>query len=484
MIYLGLDLGTSGLKGVLVAGDGRILGSAARPYPVSTPAPGWSEQDPADWIAALEQVVADLRAAHPEFASLRAIAVSGQMHGATLLDRDGQVLRPCILWNDTRAHAQAAALDGQAPFRAISGNVVFPGFTAPKLVWLRDTDPAMFARVTQVLLPAAFLNRYLTGEAVGDHSDASGTGWLDTGMRAWSPDLLSLGAMRPAQMPRLVAGSAPAGQVRADLARAWGLRGPVIVAGGAGDNAAAALGLGLVANGAGAVSLGTSGVVMALRDRYSPAPETAVHTFCHALDGQWLQMGVMLAATDALNWLARLTGHGAAQLVAELGPTLRAPGAVRFQPYLSGERTPHNTPHLRAGFAGIGAATDRAALTQAVLEGVSFGLRDCLGALQDAGAAPQALIATGGGARSEYWLALLASVLNLPLLCPEGAAEGAALGAARLAMLADRGAPADVLRPPAGLHPILPDPALVDAFAAAHARFRADAQAQLATGAA
>ncbi|MEC9103453.1 MAG: FGGY family carbohydrate kinase, partial [Pseudomonadota bacterium] len=275
MAYLGIDLGTSGLRALLVDDTGRPLASVERPLTTQHPHPGWSEQDPATWIAALESAVAELRDTTPDFAAIRGIGVAGHMHGATLLDASDQVIRPCILWNDTRSHVEAAALDAAPQVRELSGNIVFPGFTAPKLAWVRAHEPDHFARVAKVLLPAAYLNLYLTGDHVADMSDSAGTSWLDVGARNWSDLLLDAGGMRRDQMPRLVEGSAPAGQLRPELAQAWGL-GQITVAGGAGDNAAAACGIGALAEGQGFVSLGTSGVVLAARDGYHPAPETAL----------------------------------------------------------------------------------------------------------------------------------------------------------------------------------------------------------------
>ncbi len=477
--YLGLDLGTSGLKGLLINAEGAIVGQAEQRIPVSHPHDGWSEQEPADWITALQKVVEQLRAGYAGFSDLRGIGVSGQMHGATLIDKDGAVLRPCILWNDTRSHTQAAKLDADPAFRQISGNIVFPGFTAPKLDWLRAQEPDVFARVAKVLLPAAYLNYVLTGDHVGDLSDASGTSWLDIRARGWSDDLLARSGMMASQMPRLVEGSAMAGQLRPELARAWGVKAPVTVAGGAGDNAATACGLGLLQDGAGAVSLGSSGVVMVARDSCQPAPQTAVHTFCHALPDRWFQMGVMLAAADNLNWLGNLVGQPPQALVAQLGDRLHRPGPILYLPYLAGERTPYNTPHLRAGFAGIGAMSGRAEMTRAVLEGVSFGLRDNLEALRATGAAPQRLYAVGGGARSDYWVRLLATVLGLPIeVSASQAAHGAALGAARLGLLAATGGAAnDILTPPRDTREVLPDAAHIAEYAEAFTTFQSAARA-------
>lgn len=474
MSFLGIDLGTSGLRGLLVDSGGRPIASTERHYPVSHPQSGWSEQDPADWIAALEGAVAELRDRHPEFSALRGIGVAGHMHGATLLDEGDRVIRPCILWNDTRSHAEAARLDATPGVRDLSGNIVFPGFTAPKLEWVREHEPEHHARVARVLLPAAFLNLYLTGDHVSDMSDAAGTSWLDTAKRDWSDALLGAGHMRRDQMPRLVEGSAPAGHLRDDLARAWGLSHPVVVAGGAGDNAAAACGIGAMKEGQGFVSLGTSGVLLAARDGYHPAPETALHTFCHAVPNTWYQMGVMLSATDSLNWLSRITGARPADLTADLGDELRAPGPVRFLPYLSGERTPHNDAAIRGAFTGLGSGTTRDDLTRAVLEGVAFGLRDSHQALRETGARLDRIMAIGGGARSRYWLRVIATTLDATLTLPADGEFGAALGAARLGMAAAGGGSiADIMTAPDVIEEIAPDAALRDRFEAGYQAFRA-----------
>lgn len=473
MSYLGFDLGTSGIRALLVDADGTPVGSAEAHYTVSHPHEGWSEQDPQDWITALEAVVAQLRAAHPAFGQLEGIGIAGHMHGATLLDADDQVLRPCILWNDTRSHAQAAALDADPAFRDISGNIVFPGFTAPKLEWLRAHEPEVFAKVAKVLLPAAYLTHYLTGQHVADMSDSAGTSWLDLAARDWSGALLARSHMRPEQMPRLVEGSAVAGQLRADIAARWGVSQTVCVAGGAGDNAAAACGMGVLQEGQGFVSLGTSGVLLMARDTVKPAPETALHTFCHAVPDRWYQMSVMLSAADSLTWLASVTGRSPAELTTALGDTLRGPGRVGFAPYLSGERTPHNDAQVRGGFSGISTSTTQQDLTHAVLVGVCYGLRDGFEAMAGTGAAFKTLYAVGGGAASRYWLKMLATVLNTPLHLPEGREFGAALGAARLGMAAATGAAVEgIMQPPATAEIIAPDADQVAAYDVVYAQFR------------
>ncbi len=474
MSYLGIDLGTSGLRALLVDEQGQAIGSAESHYDVSNPSPGWSEQDPAHWITALDSALSELSAKHSEFRSLRGIGVAGHMHGATLLDTSGKVLRPCILWNDTRSEHEAMALDQVEQVRDISANIVFPGFTAPKLVWVKNNEPEVFEKVAKVLLPAAYLNYHLTGDYVADMSDSSGTSWLDVGQRAWSDHLVNAGEMTNTQMPRLVEGSEPAGLLRRELCTRWGLKGDIVVCGGAGDNAAAACGMGALNEGDGFVSLGTSGVVLIARDSFSPAPETAVHTFCHAVPEKWYQMGVMLSATDSLNWLSRITQTSPADLTNDLGRELKAPGSVGFLPYLSGERTPHNDAHIRGGLSGLSTTTDRVDLTRAVLEGVSFGLKDSLEALKSTGAKVESLAVTGGGSSSQYWLKLLATILGIPLKVPEGKEFGAALGAARLAFIAvNDGDPSDIITAPEISAVIHPQSDLTEEFEGAYERFRA-----------
>ena len=470
-MYIGLDLGTSGLKGVLIAADQAVLAEASAPLTVSRPQPGWSEQSPADWIASAEAVL-DALAASRSLSSVKGIGLSGQMHGATLLDASGEVLRPCILWNDTRSFEEAAELDADPMFRRVTGNIVFPGFTAPKLVWVRHHEPHLWARLAKVLLPKDYLRLWLTGEDVAEMSDAAGTAWLDTGARDWSDALLAATGLSRSQMPRLVEGSAVSGTLRAQLAARWGLGNAVVVAGGGGDNAAAGVGVGVVRAGEAFVSLGTSGVLFAANDGYHPAPETAVHTFCHALPDTWHQMGVILAATDALNWYAGLVGETAAALTGAMG-ALQAPGRTLFLPYLGGERTPLNDAAIRGAFLGLEHATDRADATRAVLEGVSFAIRDCRDALAATGTRIDKLIAVGGGSKSDYWLAAIASALDCPVHLPAAGDFGGAFGAARLAIMAATGAGAEIATLPPIARVIAPDPTLSAAFDACHARYRA-----------
>ncbi len=474
-MYLGLDLGTSGVKAMLIDGDQRVVGSATGALDVSRPHPGWSEQDPADWIRATREAVAGLKAKHPnELSAVKGIGLSGHMHGATLVDAEDRVLRPCILWNDTRSHAEAAALDADPRFRAITGNIVFPGFTAPKLAWVAKNEPEVFGKVAKVLLPKDYLRLWLTGEYLSDMSDSAGTSWLDTGARRWSAELLDATGLTEGQMPGLVEGTEQAGTLRRELAGEWGMAAGIVVAGGAGDNAASACGMGTVAEGQAFVSLGTSGVLFAANGSYLPKPESAVHAFCHALPATWHQMGVILSATDALNWHSGVTGKSAGELTAELGDTLKAPGSVTFLPYLSGERTPYNDAKIRGAFIGLGHESSRAVLTQAVLEGVTFAIRDNLEALKSAGTTIGRVTAIGGGSRSRYWLASIATALGIPVDVPADGDFGAAFGAARLGLIAATGAdPLSVCTAPATAETIEPVAGLSAAYEDAYGRYRA-----------
>lgn len=470
-MFVGLDLGTSGVRAILLHPDGTVTHSAEAPVATARPHPGWSEQEPGDWIAAARLALGRLvEMAGPGMAALRGIGLSGHMHGAVLLDADDRPLRPCILWNDARSHSEAARLDSNPAFRAISGNIVFPGFTAPKLAWLATYEPECFARVARVLLPKDYLALWLTGRRVTEMSDAAGTAWLDVAARDWSGRLLAASGMRADQMPDLVEGTEVIGALRPAIAADLGLPAAVQVVAGGADNAAAACGVGALGEGDGFVSLGTSGVLLAARTACAPSPETAVHTFCHAVPAAWVQMGVILAATDSLNWLARVTGSTPAQLVAELPDDPAPPGRLRFLPYLSGERTPHNDSAVRGAFLGLDIGHDRADLTRAVLEGVCFALRDGLEALRATGVALDRVLGIGGGAQSRYWLGLLASTLDLPIDRPARGEFGAALGAARLAVCGVTGAaPAEVMTKPPIAETIAPRVGLRAACAEAHA---------------
>ena len=474
-MYLGLDLGTSGIKAMLVDESFATVGVAHAALTVSRPHPGWSEQAPADWIAGCESAIGELSRLHPAaMAGLRAIGLSGHMHGATLLDGADQVLRPCILWNDGRSGPQCAELTARADFHGIAGNLVMAGFTAPKLLWVAQNEPEIFARTAKVLLPKAYVGYRLSGEMVEEMSDASGTLWLDVVKRDWSDAALAATYMGRSFMPRLVEGSAAAGKITPDLAARWGMATPPVLAGGAGDNAAGAIGLGAIHANNAFVSLGTSGVLWATTDRYAPNPRSSVHAFCHAIPATWHQMGVILSAASALGWWSGATKVPPGELLAPLGEAPDAPSRAIFLPYLSGERTPHNDTAIRAAFIGLDHDASREAMTQAVLEGVAFAFKDCLDALAAAGTRLTEADVIGGGSRSRFWIAVLASVLGLPLHRVEDGERGGAFGAARLARMAATGeSPAAICLPPRRIETIAPDPILQAAYAERHALYRA-----------
>ena len=476
-MYLGIDLGTSGLKLLLLDAQHHVHASVDAAISLQHPRPAWSEQHPSEWWQALESAIVQLRTAAPQaWPQVRAIGLSGQMHGAVVLGGDSEVLRPAILWNDGRSGAQCLALERQVTHsRQITGNLAMPGFTAPKLLWLREHEPDVFKRAQKVLLPKDWLRLQLTGEMVSEMSDASGTLWLDVGQRRWSESMLSACGLDLSHMPRLVEGSEPSGTLRTTLAKQWGLSPTVVVAGGGGDNAATAVGIGAVKPGQGFVSLGTSGVVFLVSDGYQPAPELAVHAFAHALPARWHQMSVMLSAASAFGWITQITGSAdEAQLaarVAELTPN-RSAAAPVFLPYLSGERTPHNNPDASGVFIGLRSEHTAADLGYAVMEGVTFGLMDGLRAMGQTEVSQVPLALVGGGARSDVWAQLLASGLGCPLHRPKNAHAAAALGAARLAWLADGGDEAEVCQPLPLAQEFLPDASIGQTLTQRYLRYR------------
>ena len=454
---IGLDVGTSSIKGIAIDEEGAVLGVAERAHPLSTPRPGWAEQDPEDWWAGTQAVLAELDADRAD-----GIGLAGQMHGLVALDAHGEVLRPAILWNDGRTQAQCDEIEervGRDRLVALTGNRALAGFTAPKLLWVAKHEPDLFARVASVLLPKDWLRLCMTGEKVSEMSDAAGSLWLDVAGRCWSPELLAACDLSEAQMPRLVEGSAVSARLLPAIAREWGLPEGLPVAGGGGDNAASAVGIGAVAPGQGFLSLGTSGVMFVVTDRYRPNPVSAVHAFCHALPGLWHQMSVTLSAASSLAWLTHLLG--AADEATLLGQAAaltdeQRDAAPLFLPYLSGERTPHNDAAAQGLFFGLTHDTDPARLAWSVIEGVAFSMCDGLAALQAAGTTVGPLSLVGGGSRSALWAQLLASALDLEMRIPEGGAAGGALGAARLAWLADGGSVATVCVAPGTRQTFMP----------------------------
>lgn len=476
MSHLGFDIGTSGVKAVLIDADGQMIGDASAALSLSRPKPGWSEQDPDAWWAAVLAAGDSLAGAFPQaMAQVGGIGLSGQMHGATLLDAQDAIIRPAMLWNDTRAAAECAELEANLPTaREIAGNIAMPGFTAPKLLWVKKHEPEAFARIAKVLLPKDYVRLRLTGDYVSDMSDASGTLWLDVARRDWSDALLAATGLSRAQMPRLVEGSAVSGQLREELGQRWGMSRMPVVAGGGGDNAASACGIGALDAGTGFVSLGTSGVLFVSNAGFSPNTRGAVHAFCHAIPDTWHQMGVILSATDSLNWLARLVGQEAAALTTGVANAFTGPGEEIFLPYLSGERTPHNDARARGSFSGLTHHSDASSLAQAVMEGVAFAVRDCQRVLAEAGTRIDTLVAVGGGSRSDLWLEMIATNLDKAIAVPEDGDFGGAFGAARLGLIAATGAdPRAICTAPAIARTIEPRAALKAAYDDQYGRYRA-----------
>ncbi|AIR69869.1 xylulokinase [Dickeya fangzhongdai] len=437
-MYIGIDLGTSGVKAILLRENGDVAASHSVPLNVSRPHPLWSEQDPQAWWQATDAALTGL-AAQQALQGVRAIGLTGQMHGATLLDAKQRVLRPAILWNDGRSAAQCQQLEQQVPdARRITGNLMMPGFTAPKLKWVQQHEPDIFRQIDKVLLPKDYLRWRLTGDFASDMSDAAGTLWMDVARRDWNDALLTACGLHRDQMPALFEGNQITGQLRADIAARWGMP-PVPVVAGGGDNAAGAIGVGLYQAGQAMLSLGTSGVYFAVSNGFLSNPQRAVHSFCHALPNSWHLMSVMLSAASCLDWAARLThADSVAALLAEAEQASEDETAtpVWFLPYLSGERTPHNNPQAKGAFWGLTHSHGRAALARAVLEGVGFALADGMDALHATGLEPRQITLIGGGARSAYWRQMLADISGKTLEYRTGGDVGPALGAARLAQIA------------------------------------------------
>jgi xylulokinase len=477
MFVLGIDLGTSALKAVLVDERQAIVAEAAVPLRTHNPRPGWSEQDPEDWWAALLQAMQSLRDKRPDALSgARALGLSGQMHGAVLLDRHGASIRPAILWNDGRAAAECNALEARVPNLAhIAGIGAMPGFTAPKLLWLRTHEPQSFARIWKVLSPKDFLRFRLTGTVATEMSDAAGTLWLDEAARDWSDPILFASGLTRSEMPALVEGTDRTGEVASSLLAEWGIVGPVVVAGGAGDAAAAGIGIGAVDAGDAFISLGTSGQLFVTDDRYRPQPETTVHAYAHALPGRWFRMAAMLNGARCLEWVAQLTGEpDIVALLQRAEAGFRGPSAVLFLPYLSGERTPHNDPDARGVFFGMDPTTRPSDLVQATLEGVAFSFLDGKRCLEAAGIDLRSVAAVGGGARSRFWMQLFAHVLGVPVVRYGGSEQGPAFGAARVARLALTGEVlGEVCAKPPVEDVLQPDLALHDAYGKSFEAYRA-----------
>ncbi len=438
-MFLGIDIGTSGIKAVLLDESGRIRYRANTAYAVSNPQPLWSEQNPELWWQGCQAAVAALRADGAPLGAIQALGLAGQMHGATLLDRFGAVLRPCILWNDGRSHAECPELEAALPdFRERSGNMAMPGLTAPKLLWVRKHEPTLFRRIHKVLLPKDYIQYRLSGEFATDMSDAAGTLWLNTARRRWDDALLAATHLDRSHMPTLYEGCEPVGELSAGASALLGLPRALIVA-GAGDNPGGEVGAGVINPGQGLLSVGTSGVLSVVNDRHQARSESTIHAFCHCLPNRWHQIAVSLSAANSLAWLARLVERDVVELLKGLEATGKTETPALFLPYLTGEHTPHNDPAAVGQFHGLNNRTGLEDLTLAVLEGVAFACRDTLDVLCATDARPSELTLVGGGIRSMRWRQLLADVIAIPLVYRTGGEVGSALGAARLAMVGASG---------------------------------------------
>lgn len=437
-MYIGIDLGTSGIKVILLNEDNEVLASHTETLTVSRPHPLWSEQDPEMWWQALDRAMLSLAQQHP-LNAVRVLGLTGQMHGAVLLDRQHRVLRPAILWNDGRSAQACQQLEQRVPdSRQITGNLMMPGFTAPKLLWVREHEPEIFRQTDHVLLPKDYLRWRISGDFATDMSDAAGTLWLDMGKRDWSDTLLDACGLSRDHMPALFEGNQITGTVSRELSQRWGLPANLPMVAGGGDNAAGAIGAGIWQQGQAMLSLGTSGVYFAVSDGFLSNPQQAVHSFCHALPDTWHLMSVMLSAASCLDWAARMTGQPSVAALLALAEGVQLDDrSPCFLPYLSGERTPHNDPWATGLLWGLTHQHGASDVAMAVLEGVSLGLADGMSALHATGIQPESVTLIGGGARSHFWRQLLADVSGMVMDYRSGGDVGPALGAARLAMLSD-----------------------------------------------
>lgn len=476
-MYLGIDIGTSAVKVVMVDDDQRERASGSAPLGLSRPTPLWSEQDPEDWWAAVAAAVGQVRrAASRDFGRVAAIGLSGQMHGLVLLDNQGTPLRPAILHDDGRSFAEAAALNRAVPdLGRIAGVPAMPGFVSSKLLWMKAHEPGTLAKARHLLMPKDYIRFRLTGGFVTDMCDAAGSGLFDCAARHWSPAIVAACGIDPALLPVAQEGPTVSGQLDAGAASDLGLRPGLPVATGTGDAAAGAIGAGAVTAGDAFISLGTAAQYFITREKHDPAPEQLIHSFCHGLPGRWFQMAALLNGAGCLAWVAGIVGESdIGRLLAETEARFAGPSPVIFLPYLAGERTPHGNPHARGVFFGMSGATTATDLVQAVLEGVALSLADCQAILARNGPLPEAVAVTGGGSRSRFWMRLLASALHRTILLQEGSETGPAHGAARLARLSVTGEdPAAVCMKPAIAGQIRPEPELVEAYADRLVRFRA-----------
>lgn len=438
MLYIGIDLGTSAVKLLLMDESGAIRNIVTKEYPLYFPYPGWSEQKPEDWVDAVEEGVRELTK-DVDRAQVAGIGAGGQMHGLVALDAEDHVLRPAILWNDGRTQEETDYLNeviGKERLTQLTGNIAFAGFTAPKILWMKKHEPELFAKIAKIMLPKDYINYVLTGVHCSDYSDASGMLLLDVEHRCWSKEMLDICGISENQMPKLFESYEVVGTLLPDMAERLGLAPGVKVVAGAGDNAAAAVGTGVVGNGGCNISLGTSGTIFISSDRFGVDPGNALHAFAHA-DGGWHLMGCMLSAASCNKWwmdeILRTTEYAAEQ--ESITDERLGENHVYYLPYLMGERAPHNDPSARSCFIGMTMDSTRADMTQAVLEGVAFGIRDSLEAAKQLGIDVQTSMICGGGAKSPLWKKIFANVLGIELKTPE-TEQGPGYGGAILAAVA------------------------------------------------
>jgi xylulokinase len=447
-VLLGVDIGTSGSKALLVDPDGNVLASATGDYPMFTPRPLWAEQNPQDWWAGTVQAIRQaLQSAGVKPEQVAGVGLTGQMHGLVLLDNKGEVLRPCIMWNDQRTGAQCEAITqkiGSRRLLQLIANPVLPGFTAPKIVWVREHEPDVYGRIAHVLLPKDYIRYMLTGAFATEVSDASGTALLNVEGRRWSEEMLAALDIPAEWLPECQESPVPTAAISSQAAGETGLRADTPVVGGGGDQAAQAVGSGIIEQGTISVTLGTSGVVFAATDRFLLEPEGRLHAFCHAVPGQWHLMGVMLSAAGSLRWyrdvlgqaeMAKANANGSDVYDVLCQQAASAPAGSEgliFLPYLSGERTPYPDPDARGVFFGLTLRHGKEHMVRAVLEGVTYGLRDSLELMRNMGVEIKQVRASGGGAKSLLWRQILADVFNSEIVLTN-VTEGAAFGAAVLA---------------------------------------------------
>ncbi len=438
MLYIGIDLGTSAVKLLLMDGEGEIKNVVSKDYPLEFPRPGWSQQDPEDWKNAVLESVPELLCGF-DATQVAGIGAGGQMHGLVVLDENDNVIRPAILWNDGRTAKQVDYLNGVAGKEKLSqltANIAFAGFTAPKLLWMKENEPDLFARISKIMLPKDYINYILTGIHCTDYSDASGMLLLDVEHKRWSQEMLEICGISETQMPKLFESYEAVGTLKPDVAKALGLSDKVVVCAGAGDNAAAAVGTGTVGEGACNISLGTSGTIFISSETFGVDPNNALHAFAHA-DGHYHLMGCMLSAASCNKWLMEdiFQTSDYAREQADITPDKLGNNHVYFLPYLMGERSPINDTDARGTFTGLTMDSSRSDLTQAVLEGVAFAIRDSFEVAKASGIRVDRSKLCGGGARSPLWKTILANVLNIRLDVLESE-QGPGMGGAMLAMVA------------------------------------------------